>query len=137
MYVTAVAYIILCSKWCCTFSLLAIYQNNKQAKQFAHHIAEVPRGKIRGGAQTANLLAVWPGGSTYSTTLEADTVYLRHAHHEAIAVDFAGYMNVEWANTPGILSAIMTAVMRLGVTDWHQNLVRLGSDGTQCDGGEE
>ena len=105
------------------------YRNDKQANEFTHHIAEVAREKIRDAAQTAKFLAVISDGTTDSAALEAEMVYLRHAHRGTIAVNFAGYVNVERANAPVILGAITTAVTRLGVTDWHQKLVGFGSDG--------
>ena len=107
------------------------YRNDKQARVFTHHIAEVARSGIRDGVQAAPFLALISDGSTDSAAIEAEMVYVRHARHGVIAVEFAGYVNVERANAPGILAAISTAMTRLGVTDaeWQEKLVGFGSDG--------
>ena len=104
------------------------YRNDKQARLFTHHIAEIARERIRDSEIPFGVIS---DGSTDSAALEAEMIYVRHAHRGAISVNFAGYVNVERANTPGILDAITTAMSRLNVTpaDWQQKLVGFGSDG--------
>ena len=107
------------------------YRNDKQARLFTHHIAEVAREQIRDDVATAKFLSLISDGSTDSAALEAEMIYVRYAHRGAISVNFAAYVNVERANAPGILDAISTAMSRLDVTaaDWQEKLVGFGSDG--------
>ena len=107
------------------------YRNDKQARLFTHHIAEVAREQIRDDVATAKFLSLISDGSTDSAALEAEMIYVRHAHRGAISVNVAGYVNVERANAPGILDAITIAMSRLDVmlADWQQKLVDFGSDG--------
>ena len=87
----------------------AAYRNDKQARLFTHHIAEVGREQIRDDVVTAKFLSLISDDSTDSATLEAEMVYIRYTHRGAIPVNFAGYVNVERANAPGVLDAISTA----------------------------
>ncbi|KAK2185095.1 hypothetical protein NP493_246g02021 [Ridgeia piscesae] len=92
------------------------YRNDKQARLFTHHIAEVARERIRDDVATAKFLSLISDGSTDLAALEAEMIYIRQAHRRTISVNFAGYVNVERANAPGILDAITTAMSTLGLT---------------------
>ena len=76
------------------------YRNDKQARVFTHHIAEVARSRIRDDVQVAPFLALISNGSTDSAALEAEMIYVCHACHGVIGVELAGYVNVEHANAP-------------------------------------
>lgn len=104
------------------------YRNEKQAKEFMHHIAEVERNNIRENLKNAKFLSIMSDGSTDSSVKEEELVYVRFCHKGKIESKFVGIKSVEKADALHISNAIST-IMEGVCDDWGSKLVALGTDG--------
>jgi hypothetical protein len=89
------------------------YRNEKQAKEFMHHIAEVERNNIRENLKTTQFLSIVSDGSTDSSVKEEELVDVRFCPKGKIESKFVGIKSVEKADAAHIsnsTSAIMEGV---------------------------
>eukprot|EP00063_Salmo_salar_P020903 XP_013995738.1 PREDICTED: zinc finger protein 862-like [Salmo salar] len=104
------------------------YRNEKQAKEFMHHIAEVERSNIRENLKNPTFLSIMSDGSTDTSVKDEELVYVRFCHKGKIELKFVGIKSVEKADGAHISNAI-SAIMEGVCDEWRSKLVALGTDG--------
>lgn len=108
------------------------YKNDKGGKTFISHIAEVEKGKIQSAVSDSRFMSKVSDGSTDSSIVEQETVYVRCVSKKGRSVcHFVDIVALESANTDGILHAIDQSFVGIGITETTlpQKLVGCNFDG--------
>lgn len=107
------------------------YMNDKQAKNFTHHIAVVEENMLKEHLLQARFFTIMADGSTDVSQTEEEIVYIRTVKNGIPVTNFVGLIEVESGNAPGLLSAIKLGVGKFEIDDKNlkEKLVCLNMDG--------
>ena len=105
------------------------YRNDKQAATFSGFIAEIERQKLVSDINNSKFLTIICDGSTDSGVQEEEIVYVRYCNSGEINTSFVALGSPERADADGIFKVISDSLNNVGIKDWHNKLVGVGSDG--------
>ena len=121
-------------KWMCELDMAKgvdigkTYHNADMAKEFVHFIAEVEREEIRKKYYSAKFVSLLSDGSTDTSVLEQEIIYMRFSHRGILNTYFIGIEPVPKADAAHINDAIDNVASQID-KDWKNKLISVGTDG--------
>ena len=104
------------------------YHSQRAVREFVRSIADVERNQHKELYNAAKFISVMSDGSTDSSVVEQEIVYMRFALQGVVHTYFLGLKPVEKADAEHIHDAICFQATQVG-TDWREKLVAVGTDG--------
>ena len=108
------------------------YHNRKQARNFVQFIAADEREKVQDSMKGANFFSLMSDGSTDSSVIEEEIVYVRYAKQGHVFVQYVGLEEVGKANSENITKAVKSAATKGVGIPWEElvkKLVAIATDG--------